>query len=110
MKKLIITALLCNAACGTPLAFNVNPTAVVQTTLPVVDEVSATQVVQFCAGANTAYPGTFAEVGFCINNNLYAVYSANDGFLTLVPPGTYSSNGINASCTFTVLPNCVVSQ
>jgi hypothetical protein len=66
-------------------------------------------IVQFCPG-NTSYPNEFNEIGICINNNLYAVYSQNDGFLTEVLPGTYSSDGINASCTFTVEPNCVVIQ
>lgn len=63
--------------------------------------------VQFCPGTTT-YPTTFNEVGFCIGGSLYAVYSANDGFLTLIPPGTYSSNAIGSSCSFTVLPNCVI--
>jgi hypothetical protein len=65
--------------------------------------------VQFCPGT-TSYSGEFNEVGFCINGTIYAVYSANDGFLSEVPPGTYSSDGINASCTFTVGPNCEVTQ
>lgn len=66
--------------------------------------------IQFCGGVTGNYPSTFPEVGFCINNSLYAVYSANGGFLTEVLPGTWSSDGINASCTFTVQPNCVVSN
>jgi hypothetical protein len=66
-------------------------------------------IVQFCPGT-TSYPQTFNEIGFCINSQLYAVYSANSGFLTLVPPGTYSSDGINSSCTFVVGQNCEVSQ
>jgi len=57
--------------------------------------------VQFCPGT-VSYPSTFPEVGFVIGGQLYAVYSANGGFLTYIPPGTYSSNGINNSCTFTV--------
>lgn len=64
--------------------------------------------VQFCPGVTTAYPTTFPEVGFCIDGNLYAVYSTNDGFLTLVPPGLYQSNAVGSACTFTVLPNCVI--
>lgn len=65
--------------------------------------------IQFCKGTGS-YPSTFPEVGFCINNNLYAVYSANGGFLTEVLPGTWSSDGINSSCTFTVAANCQVSN
>lgn len=63
--------------------------------------------VQFCPGV-TVYPAQFDEVGFCIGGNLYAVYSANNGFLTYLPPGVYNSNGIGNSCTFTVLANCRV--
>lgn len=63
--------------------------------------------VQFCQGTTT-YPSTYIEGGFCINNNLYAVYSANNGFLVYLPPGNYSSNAINSSCSFTVLPNCQI--
>lgn len=48
------------------------------------------------------YPDIFPEIAFKIENKLYAVYSANGGFLVELVPGTYSSNGINASCTFTV--------
>jgi hypothetical protein len=66
-------------------------------------------VVQFCPGT-TSYPGTFAEVGVCIGGNIWAVYSANDGFLTEVVPGEYSSDGVNDSCNFTVAANCVVTQ
>jgi hypothetical protein len=66
------------------------------------------QPIQFCSGT-PIYPSTFPEVGFCINNQLWAVYSANGGFLTLIPPGQYSSTGINSSCTFTVGPDCVIS-
>lgn len=67
-------------------------------------------VVQFCKNPVTTYPSTFNEVGFCINNTLYAVYSANGGFETTVLPGGYSSNGINSSCTFTVGPNCTITN
>jgi hypothetical protein len=63
--------------------------------------------VQFCAGA-TNYPNEFNEVGFCIDGSIYAVYSANDGFLTEVVPGEYSSQGIGSSCNFSVEPGCVI--
>jgi hypothetical protein len=65
--------------------------------------------VQFCPGV-PSYPSTFPEVGFCIDNNLYAVYSYNNGFLTLIPPGYYNSNAVGSNCNFTVLPNCQVSN
>lgn len=67
--------------------------------------------IQLCpASFVPTYPSTFPEYALCINNQLYGVYSANDGFLALLPPGQYHSNGINASCTFTIEPNCVISQ
>jgi hypothetical protein len=65
-------------------------------------------IVQFCPNSTPAYPTTFPEVGFCIDNKVYAVYSANDGFLTEILPGTYESNAVGSSCTFTLLDNCVV--
>lgn len=63
--------------------------------------------VKFCSQTSN-YPSTFPEYGLCINNNLYAVYSANDGFLTYIPPGAYHSNAIGSICDFTVLPNCKI--
>src|SRR5579863_1830818 len=33
--------------------------------------------IQFCPGVTPTYPSTFPEVGFCISENLWAVYSAN---------------------------------
>lgn len=58
-------------------------------------------MVQFCPGT-TVYPTSFPEYGFIINGHLYAVYSANDGFLAEIVPGLYESNAIGNSCTFTV--------
>lgn len=67
--------------------------------------------VQFCPSSFVPnYPNTFPEVGFCINNQLYGVYSENDGFMTLLTPGEYESDGINASCTFTIEADCVVDN
>ncbi len=65
--------------------------------------------VQFCPGT-PSYPSTFIESGLCINGKIYAVFSSNDGFLTYIPPGGYSSNAINSRCNFTVLPNCGISN
>lgn len=62
---------------------------------------------QFCPASHVpSYPSTFPEVGMCIGNKMYGVYSANGGFLVFMPPGTYSSNGINSSCTFILQANC----
>lgn len=66
--------------------------------------------VQFCAGVVNSYPSTFPEVGFCINNNIYAVYSANGGFLTEISPGLWQSNAIGSACNFTVGPNCSITN
>lgn len=67
-------------------------------------------VVQFCTGFTQSYPNTFAESGICVNNEMLGVYSENGGFLAVLPPGNYSSDGINSSCTFTIGANCTVSQ
>lgn len=65
-------------------------------------------IIQFCPGVTPIYPTIFPEVGLCINNQIYAVYSANNGFMVLVVPGAYHSNAIGSACSFTVLPNCVI--
>ena len=68
-------------------------------------------VVQFCTGnAVQSYPNVFNEIGFCINGSIYAVYSANGGFLSQMLPGGYSSDGINSSCSFTIGANCAISN
>lgn len=67
-------------------------------------------VVQFCPGVVPSYPNAFPEVGLCLNGSLYGVYSANGGFMAYLPPGRYSSDGINDSCTFIISANCGVSQ
>lgn len=73
--------------------------------------VTPVAVVQFCDPSFVpSYPSVFPEVGFVIGGTLYAVYSANGGFLAPLPPGTYSSNGIGASCTFTVNADNSISR
>ncbi len=67
------------------------------------------QIVPFCTDV-TAYPLVFSEVGFCINNEIYAVYSESNGFMVKTPPGAYHSQGHNSSCNFTVAANCVVNH
>lgn len=83
-----------------------------QTSLLVCNGANSTPitVVQLCAGITPSYPSTFPEVALCLNNQLYGVYSTNGGFLSLLTPGSYSSDGVNASCTLTVGPNCAVSD
>ncbi len=75
---------------------------------PGIDGTSVT-VVKFCPGT-TVYPSKFIEIGFCVDGKLYGTYSANGGFSTELPPGTYGSNGINASCNFTIGANCQVTN
>ena len=106
MKKLILCALLLSA-CGQGPQGIPGKDGLSAPLGPQLPDGTPVTPVQFCPNTTT-YPTTFSEVAFCINNNLYAVYSANDGFLTLIPPGTYNSNGINSTCTFQVLPNCMV--
>lgn len=70
---------------------------------------STISLIQLCASSFVpTYPSVFPEYALCLEGQLYGVYSANGGFLALLPPGQYSSDGINASCTFTILPNCVI--
>jgi hypothetical protein len=73
-------------------------------------DASGVTVVQLCVGCVPVYPSVFAEIAFCIQGNLYGTYSANGGFSALLNPGAYSSDGINCSCTFTIKPNCEVTQ
>ena len=108
MKRVLtILALLC-AACGDQSA-TFSGTVTTGPQGPQGDPGTSVTMVQFCPGI-THYPSEFNEIAFCINNNLYAVYSKNDGFLTYIPPGTYSSNAIDSSCNFTVLPGCVIQN
>ena len=66
-------------------------------------------VIPLCAGTPT-YASVFVEVALCINQELYAVYSANGGFLTKILPGTYSSNAIGSRCDFKVIQNCQIEE
>ncbi len=65
--------------------------------------------VNLCPGV-TSYPGVFVEVAMCVNGDLYGVYSANGGFMTYLPPGTYHSNAIGSACNLTIGSNCAVSH
>lgn len=65
-------------------------------------------VVPLCPGVSNY--GAFVEVGLCINNQLYGVYSANGGFLTLLAPGNYTSNAIGSACSLIVVANCAVTH
>lgn len=65
--------------------------------------------IQFCPGFTPSYPSSFPEYGFVIDGAVYGVYSDHGGFMALLPPGAYSSNGINASCTFTIDADGIIS-
>lgn len=75
-----------------------------------VDGVHATPVtiVNLCPGVNT-YPSVFIEVGICLNNKLYGVYSTNGGFMTYLSDGAWSSNAIGSACNLTI-SGCTVSH
>ena|ERR1017187_5690980 len=66
--------------------------------------------IQLCPNVAPVYPSTFPEWVLCIDNQLYGVYSDHGGFWALLPPGTYTSDGINASCTVVIGEGCQVSQ
>lgn len=70
---------------------------------------SARVFVQLCPGTQS-YPGVFIEYAECINDNLWGVYSANNGFYTFFPPGNYSSNALGSACNLTIQPHCVVTH
>lgn len=64
--------------------------------------------IKFCAEA-PVYPSTFPEYGLCISGQIYAVYSANDGFLAVLPDGAYNSNAVGSTCNF-VVTGCTVTH
>lgn len=66
-------------------------------------------LIQLCPGT-PVYPSTFIEYAICIDSQLYGVYSQNGGFLSLLLPGSYTSDGINSTCNLTILPNCGVTN
>jgi hypothetical protein len=60
-------------------------------------------VVKFCPNIPAIYPFSFPEIGFKINNKIYAVFSgsAGSGLVELIP-GTYTTTTTNLGCTFKV--------
>jgi len=125
MNKLLILVALLIIACsndnGTTVSYAPQTCTVVQngtnTVITCPDGTTSSipngtqlQIVQFCPGT-TNYPNEFNEIGICVDNNLYANYSLNNGFLTLVPPGYYNSNAVGSNCNFTVTSSCgIINQ
>lgn len=104
VRKLMLAALLMFSSCGGQGFIGTQgpngPPGAPGTTIT---------VVQLCTSCIPVYPSVFAEIGFCIDGNLYGTYSANDGFSALLLPGAYSSNGIDCSCSFVIGTNCQVT-
>lgn len=73
------------------------------------EDANPVTTVKLCPGEST-YPSKFVEIALCIDGRLFAVYSKNGGFLTEIPPGTYSSKGIGSRCNLKVKVNCVVES
>jgi hypothetical protein len=101
MKKLLILTMFLTACAGPKGKNGTNGLAG--------NNGSTIQSVQFCPGTGV-YPSVFPEVGLLIDGHLYAVYSANGGFLFEVLPGTYASNAIGNSCAFTVNPDLSITN
>lgn len=59
-------------------------------------------MVKFCPGVTPHYPNSFPEWGIKIGTGIWAVYSANGGFLTQLLPGSYTTTGIGTNCNFTI--------
>lgn len=68
---------------------------------------SSVTTINLCPGV-TSYPSVFIEVALCVDDQLYAVYSIPGAFLTLIPPGVYTSNALGSACNLTVLEHCQV--
>lgn len=101
---------ICNGAVGTPGVDGKSIVGPPGAQGPAGTPGTQIRMVQFCPGVTPTYPSTFPESGIVIGSTVWGVYSANGGFLALLPPGQYSSNGINASCTFTINADGSISQ
>lgn len=65
-------------------------------------------VVQLCPGMST-YPGVFVEDALCVDNELYGAYSIPGAFLTALPDGEYTSQGIGSACNL-IITGCNVTH
>lgn len=107
--KLLIIMMLVLAGCGRGPVGVVGPKGDTGAQGEAGVDATPVTIVTLCSGVTT-YPSTFTEIAFCVGSRLYGTYSQNGSFSTELPPGNYSSNGINSSCTFTIHANCVVSH
>lgn len=121
MKKLLIIALFL-IGCGNPgtvsqlyqPSINCSVTTVnnmTEITCPdgTHSTIDQENFVQLCPGT-PSYPNTFIEYAICYQGNLYAVYSIPGAFLTYIPPGNYTSNGIGSNCNLIVSQNCTITN
>ena len=112
MRLIIISLVLLLSACGKPGPQGQPGQSIVGPPGPTGSPGPSGTIItmkQLCGSCVPTYPSVFAESVMCIDNQLYGVYSANGGFLSLLTPGTYTSNGINCSCTITIGNDCSIS-
>lgn len=67
------------------------------------------EFIKFCPASVPSY-GNFPEYGIKVETKIYAVYSANNGFLTLLSPGTYVTASTGLNCNFTVTTTGTVTN
>ena len=99
MRKILFFAFVLSACGQSPASYSTMP----------IEASNGITPIQLCPNVKPTYPTTFPEVAFCIDDTLYAVYSANDGFLTSLPLGAYTSNAIGSACNFVVGANCSIT-
>lgn len=73
-------------------------------------DASGVTAVPLCTG-QTVYPTSFAEYGLCIGNNLFGIYwDGTNAWLTMLPPGNYTSTSTSVPCTLTIGASCSVTH
>lgn len=67
-------------------------------------------IVQFCE-TSPSTPHNFPEIGFCIENKLYAVmWDGQKAWQSEIIPGSYMSTATGLTCTFQVVQGCEVTR
>lgn len=110
LKICLITTVLFLAGCGHQGSVGANGAQGIQGNTGA--QGPAPTMIQFCPGFTPTYPSVFPEVALCVNGSLYAILDPSNSvdYLTLIPPGAYSSTATGASCSFTVLANCQIQN